>query len=59
MEPGQHDSRSSVEISRNAKGDTQWVVKTYRDPGQEDEAKEVTQRIHDELTRLYYLKSEI
>ena len=34
------ESRSSIELTRNAKGDTQVSVKVYRDPGQEDEALE-------------------
>lgn len=54
MEPTQHESRSSVEISRTAKGEATWSVKVYRAPGEEDEAKKVAQRINEELTQEFY-----
>ncbi len=54
MEPTQHESKSSVEISRNARGETQFSIKVYRDPGKEDEAATEASRIYEDLTKLYY-----
>jgi len=53
MEPT-HESRSSVEITRNAKGETQWAVKVYRDPGEEEDAKTIAVRLDQALRQLYY-----
>lgn len=52
------DSRSSVEITRNSKGETQFVVKVYRDPGLEEEAQQVAQAIYDELSARYSKRIE-
>jgi len=52
MEP--RESKPSIEISRNSKGETQIAVKVYGEPGEEDQAKETAVRIYRELTDLYY-----
>ena len=47
---------SSVTLSRNAKGDTQWEVKVYTDDAailSPTDASEVAQALHDALAAKY------
>ena len=50
----QHDSQSSVLITRTAKGETTFAVKVYRAPGKEGEAKEIAQEMYAELEARFY-----
>ncbi|MDE2104999.1 MAG: hypothetical protein KGL39_47615 [Patescibacteria group bacterium] len=53
LEELQRITRSSVELSKNAKGDYQWVIKAYFEDGQEDDALDRLKHIDDELRKQY------
>lgn len=52
----QRETRSSIELTRNAKGDYQWVIKRYHENTDEDQRKALADiRATDAQLRLDYL----
>jgi hypothetical protein len=51
------ETRSSIELTRNARGDYQWVMKVYFEEGHAQSALAVLSVIDDEL-RARYLPAE-
>lgn len=50
----QRETRSSIEVTRNSKGDYQWVIKCYFDEGEEVHILDTIQAI-DRTLRITYL----
>jgi hypothetical protein len=56
LEQMARETRSSLELTRNAKGDYQWVIKAYYDgtvDGEEDAATSRVERIDTKLREMY------
>lgn len=51
------ETRSSIEVSRNAKGEYAWKLKLYLEDGAEGDALDRLSRIDDEL-RVRFLSAE-
>lgn len=47
------ETRSSIELTRNAKGDYQWSIKAYFDEGHEDDALGMLEAIDGTLRAVY------
>ena len=43
------ETRSSIELTRNARGDYQWCLKLYVEDGREAEAQPVLERLDQQL----------
>lgn len=53
------ETRSSIELTRNAKGDYQWVIKCYYEDGQHVQALARTWAIDSALRKDYLPKEEV
>jgi len=47
------ETRSSIEVTRNAKGDPQWTIKAYCEDGQEEEALDRIRSVELQLRNFY------
>lgn len=54
----QRETRSSIELTRNSKGDYQWVIKSYYEEEQADVALKVINGIDVVLRAEYLPKGE-
>lgn len=49
----QRETRSSIELTRNAKGDYQWAVKAYFEEGNEEDALAMLETVDQTLRAVY------